>query len=129
MLDYTELKNKDGLEPWPPMADLPFVNILEGNPEHVGRFDVGGFGFRTMAGVWQCTPGKFEYTYPGDEICTILEGKLRTVDEDGKTHDYGPGDIFYTRKGEVATWEIFETIYKVFYIHDPDAEELSEKAA
>ena len=62
--------------------------VLEGDPVHSGRFDVGGFGVRTMAGVWQCTPGKFEYTYPGDEICTLIEGHISLVCEDGKTHEY-----------------------------------------
>ena len=129
MLDYTELKNKGGLTPWPPMEELPFVKVLDGNPVHTGRFDVGGFGFRTMAGEWQCTPGRCEYTYPGDEIGTVLEGRITLVCEDGKTHNYTAGDTFYTRKGEVATWTVHETVRKIFHIHDPDAEELAHKAA
>ncbi len=66
MLDYAHLKDEGGLEPWPPLNDLPFAEVLEGDPVHSGRFDLGGFGTRTMAGVWQCTPGKFAYTYPGE---------------------------------------------------------------
>ena len=84
------------------------MNVLEGNPEHQGRFDLGGFGMRTMAGVWQCTPGKFEYTYPGDEICTLLAGKIHVTEQDGTTHTYTAGDIFYTSKGEQVTWVIEE---------------------
>lgn len=129
MLDYTVLKDKGGLTPWPPMKELPFIKVLAGDPVHTGRFDVGNFGLRTMAGVWQCTPGKFEYTYPGDEICTLLQGKISLVDEDGATHDYGPGDTFYTRKGEVVVWTVIETVRKIFHIHDPDAVELAHKAA
>jgi uncharacterized protein len=125
MLDYTELKDKGGLEPWPPMKELDFIEVLEGDPVHSGRFDVGGFGKRTMAGVWQCTPGRFEYTYPGDEICTLLEGKIQLVCEDGKTHNYKAGDTFYMRKGEVATWTVIETIRKIFHIHDPDSNDLA----
>ena len=74
MLDYTKLKAWEGVDPWPPFDDLPFITTTEGNPQHSGRFDQGGFGARTMVGVWECTPGKFEYTYPGDEICTLLIG-------------------------------------------------------
>jgi len=129
MLDYTELKDKGGLVPWPTLEELPFVKVLSGNPVHSGRFDLGGFGVRTMAGVWQCTPGSFEYTYPGDEICTLIEGRISVVDEDGRTHEYGPGDTFYTRKGEVVMWTVIETVRKVFHIHDPDAEELAQQAA
>jgi len=129
MLDYTELKHKGGLTPWPPLAELPFAKVLAGNPVHSGRFDLGGFGKRTMAGVWECTPGSFEYTYPGDEICTLISGRISVVDERGKTHTYGPGDTFYTRKGEVAIWTVLETVRKIFHIHDPDAAELAQLAA
>jgi uncharacterized cupin superfamily protein len=125
MLDYTTLKDKGGLEPWPAFKDLPFAKVLEGNPVHEGRFDLGGFGTRTMAGVWQCTRGKFEYTYPGDEICTLLEGHIRVTDKDGKVHDYRAGDTFFTSKGEFAIWEIVEPVKKVFFIHDLDAEQLA----
>ena len=44
VLDYTELKDKGGLEPWPTMEELPFVKVLDGKPVHSGRFDLGGFG-------------------------------------------------------------------------------------
>ncbi len=125
MLDYTELKDKGGLEPWPPMKELDFIKVLDGDPVHSGRCDVGGFGKRTMAGVWQCTPGRFEYTYPGDEICTLLEGRIQLVCEDGKTHNYTAGDTFYMRKGEVATWTVIQTIRKIFHIHDPDSNDLA----
>ncbi len=125
MLDYTALKDKGGLEPWPPMEELPFVKVLKGGPVHSGRFDVGGFGMRTMVGVWECTPGSFEYTYPGDEICTLLQGKIEVVSEDGETHEYKAGDTFYMRKGEFATWTVVETIRKIFHCHDPEAAELA----
>lgn len=114
MLDYTELKDKGGLEAWPPMSDLPFVNVLDGDPQHKGRHDLGNFESSLQVGVWECTPGKFEYTYPEDEICTLLEGKIRVTDADGKTHEFGAGDSFYTDKGETVTWEVVETIKKVF---------------
>lgn len=125
MLDYTKLKDEGGLTPWPAMAQLDFVKVLEGDPVHSGRFDVGGFGTRTMAGVWQCTPGRFEYTYPADEICTLLEGRIQVGDEDGRTHEYEAGDTFYTRKGEVATWTVIETVRKIFHCHNPDSDELA----
>ena len=36
MLDYTELKDKGGLEPWPPMKELDFIKVLDGDPVHSG---------------------------------------------------------------------------------------------
>ena len=34
MLDYTELKNKGGLVPWPLLEELPFVKVLERFPHN-----------------------------------------------------------------------------------------------
>ena len=42
-------------------------------------------------------------------------------------HEYTAGDTFYTRKGEVAHWEVVETVRKIFLIHDPDADDLAEQ--
>ena len=125
MLDYTELKDEGGLEEWPGFDELPFAKTLEGNPIQSGRFDVGGFGTRTMAGVWACTPGSFAYTYPGDEICTLLEGRIRLVAEGGEAHEYVAGDTFYNSKGEVWNWTVIEPVRKIFHIHDPDSDELA----
>ena len=122
MLDYTKLKAWEGVDPWPPFDDLPFVTTIEGNPQHSGRFDQGGFGARTMVGVWECTEGKFEYTYPGDEICTLLEGHIRVTEGDGSVHEYKAGDTFFTVKNETVIWEVLEKIRKIFFIHDIDGE-------
>ena len=40
-----------GIDPWPTLEELPFSDIFEGNPVQSGRFDVGGFEFRTMVGI------------------------------------------------------------------------------
>ena len=122
MLDYAELKDKGGLEAWPAMSELPFIKILEGDPQHQGRFDHGGFTSRIQVGIWECTPGKFEYTYPGDEICTLLAGRITVTDADGKAHDFSAGDSFFTVAGETVTWEVHETIRKVFNIHNIEGE-------
>lgn len=71
----------------PPMERLPFINVLEGDPIYSRRFDVENFGTRTMIGVLECTPRKFEYTYPDDEICTLLHEKIQLICEDGKVHN------------------------------------------
>ncbi len=124
MLDYSKLKG-GALEPWPPMGDLPFIKVLEGNPTHSGRFDLGGFETRQMVGEWECTPGRFEYTYPGDEICTLLEGRIRVTEKDGTVHEYKAGDTFFTVKNETVTWEVLEKIRKIFFIHNVDNEKLA----
>ncbi len=120
MLDYSELKDKGGLAPWPAMSELPFINVLSGDPQHRGRHDFGDFESRLQVGVWECSPGSFEYTYPGDEICTLLAGRIRVTDADGVAHEFSAGDSFFTTRGETVTWEVLETVRKVFHIHNRD---------
>ena len=125
MLDYTDLKDEGGLETWPGFDELPYARTLDGDPVQSGRFDAGGLGTRTMTGVWACTAGSFEYTYPGDEICTLLKGRIRLVSADGEAHEFAAGDTFYTRKGEVWNWTVVEPVRKIFHIHDPESDELA----
>ena len=115
MLDYNELNNTDGLVAWPPFSDLDFINVLSGDPQHRGRHDLGTFDTPLQVGVWECTPGKFEYTYPDDEFCTLLDGHIKVTDADGNIHEFKTGDSFFTVQGEKVTWEVIETIRKVFF--------------
>ena len=122
MLDYKKLKDEETLSPWPPLTELPFVEVKGGDPQHQGRHDIGDFTARLQVGVWECTPGKFNYTYPGDEICTLVDGKIRITEADGETHEFGAGDTFFAIQGETVTWEVIETVRKIFQIHNKDGE-------
>ena len=94
--------------------------MLEGNPIASIRFDRGGGSTQHRLGVWRCTPGTFECTEKGDELQSILKGKLRLTFSDGSSHDLSPGDSIYTEKGEKVIWQILETVEKVFFTHDKD---------
>ena len=84
------------------------------------RLDLGGPESRHRLGVWHCTAGAFECTERGDELQTILAGHLRLVRADGYAQTFGPGDSFFTRKGERLLWDILEDVTKVFFTHDRD---------
>ena len=106
------------LEPWPfDNPDSDYV-IREGNPKASGRLDAGGPGHTTRTGIWRCTPGVFECTEQGDELMTILSGHCRlTHHATGNTYALGPGDTFFARDGARVTWDIAETVTKVFFAH------------
>ncbi len=66
------------LEPWPfdnPDSDY---RILRGNPSVCGRLDYGAGDGQHRLGIWACTEGAFECTELGDELQTILRGRLPT---------------------------------------------------
>jgi uncharacterized cupin superfamily protein len=51
-----------------------------------------------------------------------MTGRLRIVQADGSAQVFGPGDSFFTRKGERIVWDIIEDVTKVFFTHDRDGE-------
>jgi len=110
------------------LQDWPFDNpasryvILEGTPRASGRIDRGNGTAHHRLGIWRCTPGAFECTERGDELQTIISGRLKLVRGDGSTEAFGPGDSFFTLKGERVQWHIEETVTKVFFTHDPDGD-------
>ena len=111
----------DDLEPWPFVADAPSrYRILRGDPRASGRLDLGTGNAAHRMGVWACTEGAFECIERGDELQTILEGRLRIVRADGTSCEFGPGDTFFTRKGERLVWDVLEDVKKVFFTHDRD---------
>ena len=103
------------LQPWPSPKDSPGYRVTKGDPQVSGRLDVGAQNSRHRLGIWACTEGAFECTESGNELQTLFEGRLKVTKEDGSFVEYGPGDSFYTEKGEKVIWEIIEPVRKVFF--------------
>lgn len=108
------------LEDWPFEGAASNYAVVRGAPRASGRLDIGTSTSAHRMGVWRCTEGAVTCTERGDELQTILSGRLRLVREDGRTDTFGPGDSFFTRKGERVTWDIMETVTKVFFTFDRD---------
>jgi uncharacterized cupin superfamily protein len=92
--------------------------ITRGAPKTYGRIDAGGPGHTTRFGIWRCTEGAFDCTEQGDELMTVLSGRCRiTRHADGNVCDLGPGDTLYVGGGSRVTWDVSETVTKVFFGH------------
>ena len=77
MRTYHQQATQDGLEPWPFDENSPSqYRIVRGSPKSSGRLDVGTLGGAHRMGIWACTAGTFECIERGDELQTILEGRL-----------------------------------------------------
>ena len=113
---------EQGLEPWPFDSEASHYNIIRGNPIASGRLDIGTNEGQHRMGIWCCTEGAFTCTEVGDELQTIVRGRLILTRDDGKSIDCGPGDSIFTRKGERVTWDIQEDVTKVFFTYNADGE-------
>ena len=77
--------------------------------------DAGG---RFHAGHWSADPGVIDVTYAEDELCVILDGRVRLTGPDG-TVEFGPGDAFTIAAGFTGTWESIGRVTKIYAILDP----------
>lgn len=84
---------------------LPPEWILEGNPAArsvpLARAEDGNLS----CGLWDCQAGKFKFIFATDEIIQILEGEV-IIEEKGKTHSLGVGDVAFFPEGLVAYWTV-----------------------
>ena len=120
MRKYPAGEKYDSLEPWPfdnPDSDY---RILRGTPRASGRFDIVDSKGQHCMGIWRCSEGAFECTEQGDELQTIVSGRLVLTSADGVSMDCGPGDSIFTRKGERVTWDILEEVTKLFFSYNCD---------
>ena len=120
MYKYAADQVFEDLEPWPfdnPDSDY---KILRGAPLASGRLDSGDNNTQHRLGIWACSEGAFECTEHGDELQTIISGRLILTRVGGESITCGPGDSIFTRKGERVIWDIQEAVTKVFFTCNRD---------
>lgn len=77
------------------------------------------------AGIWQGEPGAWRVQYDPheEELCTLLEGRVRLTDAEGAVQEFGPGASFVVPGGFAGVWENLTRVRKVYAItalHGPE---------
>jgi uncharacterized cupin superfamily protein len=67
-------------------------------------------------GVWECTPGPSRWQLDTNEFVHVLAGTMTVTEDGGHPVEVGPGDTLLLPKGWSGTWEIHETIRKLYVI-------------
>jgi uncharacterized cupin superfamily protein len=105
--------------PGPPERDHPRPERrVAGDPERRTWNLYSSPDERCFAGVWESDPGAWRIEVPAgqDELCTLLEGRVRLRDDQGETREFGPGESFVLAGGFRGTWETVERLRKVYMI-------------
>jgi uncharacterized cupin superfamily protein len=68
------------------------------------------------AGVWECTPGPSRWKLETNEFVHILSGSMTVTPDGGQPLDIGPGDTAVFPLGWTGTWQIHDTIRKLYVI-------------
>jgi len=62
--------------------------------------------------IWEKEVSRFDWSYDGQEICYILQGKAVVEPEDGDPVEFQAGDLVTFSKGLKCVWDIKEPIRK-----------------
>ncbi|AKS36182.1 hypothetical protein AFA91_08265 [Mycolicibacterium goodii] len=94
----------------PARSGAPVESVL------VLHSDAGG-----RSGIWECTPGSFDSARNGDtELMHFLTGAGTITTADGTVHEIRPGVVLVAPDGWRGTWDIRETVRKVYTIWNTD---------
>lgn len=74
---------------------------------------------RFLAGVWECTPGRWRIAYDEQEYCQILSGTGALITADGDVSPIAAGDQFVVPAGFSGEWEVTETMTKNWVVMLP----------
>jgi uncharacterized protein len=69
-----------------------------------------------FAGIWQSSVGAKSVSYTEEEVCVILEGRVRLPDLQGNAKEFGAGSTFVLPAGFKGTWETLEPVKKIYVI-------------
>lgn len=97
----------------------PRVPSLSGAPvESVRELHRDGRG---RTGIWECTPGSFDSARNGDtEVMHFVAGEATITSADGETYEIRSGSVLVAPDGWRGTWEIRQTVRKVYTIWDTE---------
>ena len=69
-----------------------------------------------FAGIWHSSVGAKSVNYTEEEVCVILEGRVRLTDLAGNAKEFGVGSTFAIPAGFKGTWETLEAVKKIYVI-------------
>ena len=62
---------------------------------------------------WGCEASTFDWSYDTDEVCYILEGKVKVKTPEEEV-EINKGDLVTFPKGLSCTWQVIKPIKKVY---------------
>jgi uncharacterized cupin superfamily protein len=69
-----------------------------------------------FAGIWASEVGAMKVSYTEEEMCVLLEGRIRLTDSNGSVREFGPGCAFVIPSGFEGVWETLEPVKKIYTI-------------
>ena len=100
-----------------PCAFVPASDVLDGFAAPTERGAVLVEEGPTTAGIWEATPYAERFNdFGATEMAVILTGRVRITPEGEAPQTFGPGDIYLMKRGFKGTFEVLETLRKVYMV-------------
>jgi len=100
------------------LPDMPIEPswILEGSPRARGKVLLQSADRKVSSGLWDCSAGRFQWTFGWDEFVHILEGEVTISQQGGPTLTLKPGDVAHFPVGLKTEWLVPKYVRKVFTV-------------
>lgn len=100
------------------LPDMPIEPswILEGTPRARGKVLLQSADRKVSSGLWDCSAGRFQWTFGWDEFVHILEGEVTIAQQGGPTVTLKPGDAAHFPVGLKTEWLVPRYVKKVFTV-------------
>ena len=109
-------ENPYGLSPDP----IPPEWIREGTPTARRKLLVGSSDHLASTHMWDCTAGRFDWHYEGDdEVIYVVEGSIVVEDTAGVRRRLEAGDTFLFPAGSTFHWTVPHYIRKIAFMRAP----------
>jgi uncharacterized cupin superfamily protein len=67
-------------------------------------------------GVWKCAAGPSRWKFETNESFTMFSGRMTVTEDNGEPVELTSGDSAVFPKGWSGTWELHETVLKVYTV-------------
>lgn len=98
------------LEDWGPLAEATDA------PMHTSGTTLWSDPDGSETGIWECTAGPSRWSLDTNEFVHVLSGSMTVTPDGGEAFLAGPGSTFLVPKGWTGTWDIHDTLRKVYVI-------------
>ena len=102
------------LEDWGPLEEATSEEVPM--QTHGLTMWTGPEGSGQETGIWQCTAGPSYWVQEENEFIYLLSGSLTVTPDGGKPATFRAGDSAMFPRGWRGTWDLHETVRKVYVV-------------
>jgi uncharacterized cupin superfamily protein len=108
---------------------IPDAHVLDGAPMARSVKLTESADARISTHIWDCTAGRFRWSFDVDEIVHILEGEVHVTDEAGRTVTLRAGDVGHFALHSRTVWDVPDYVRKLAFHRAPRPVPLPVRAA